>query len=274
MKIGVFDSGLGGLTVVRELRRLCSSEEIIYLGDTARVPYGIRSDQVVQQYVHECATFLLKQQVDIVVVACNTVSAVAIEQLKLDFTVPVFGVIEPGAEEAVRISEGKPIGVLGTFATVESGAYGRAIVKLGSKQVLESQAAPLLAPLVEEGWIAGEVPRQVIRRYLEPLLRKNIRALILGCTHYPLLKELIEAELKQLSKTPVTVVDSGIALAENLRQYIQNGTPGALEEVTGEPITGRGKLSVYVTDTPRRFKTLAEKFLGEQIGNIEAIKLV
>ena len=268
MKIGVFDSGLGGLTVVRELRRLCPAEELIYLGDTARVPYGIRSDSVVRQYAHECASFLTKMQVEIVVVACNTVSAVALEQLKTDFTVPVFGVIEPGAQEAVRVAGAKPIGVLGTLATIESGAYGRAIAGLGFEQPLQSQAAPLLVPLVEEGWLTGEVPHQVIRRYLAPLLEKKIGALILGCTHYPLLKEIIESELKQLSVEPVKVVDSGIALARTLRNFIQH------ESGSSKDGAAPGSLSIFVTDMPRKFKNLAETFLGEKIYNVQEVKLI
>jgi glutamate racemase len=193
--LGVFDSGLGGLTVVRALRAAAPSERIVYLGDTARVPYGTRSPDTVVRYARSCARVLTARGVKALVVACNTVSAVALEMLRAELDLPVLGVIEPGARAALAAAESTPggegdahrIGVLGTPGTIASGAYPRAVSRLSTRYEVVAQAAPLLVPLVEEGWVEGDVPRLAIRRYVEPLVRARVRVIVLGCTHYPAL---------------------------------------------------------------------------------------
>ena len=268
MRIGVFDSGLGGLTVVRELRSLYSTVDILYLGDTARVPYGIRSDATIRQYAHDCASFLHSQRIEALVIACNTVSALALKELQKEFNFPVFGVIEPGAAEAVRNSQGAPIGVLGTLATIDSGASARAVQELAPALKLITCPAPLLVPLVEEGWTEGEVPRQIIRRYLEPLLEQGIGTLILGCTHYPLLKESFRRELISLGHEHVIIIDSGVALAQQLKTLIESHA-ATQESGCDRP----GELTIFVTDAPRRFAVLAERFLNKAIGHVSIVKL-
>ncbi|OFZ56641.1 MAG: glutamate racemase [Bdellovibrionales bacterium RIFOXYC1_FULL_54_43] len=268
MRIGVFDSGLGGLTVVRELRSLYPSVDILYLGDTARVPYGIRSDATIRQYAHDCASFLHSQRIETLVIACNTVSALALKELQQEFDFPVFGVIEPGAAEAVRSSQGAPIGVLGTLATIDSGAYVRAVQERAPALELITCPAPLLVPLVEEGWTEGEVPRQVIRRYLEPLLKQGIGSLILGCTHYPLLKDSFRRELISLGHEHVAIIDSGVALARQLKKLVESHT-NTQQSMHDKP----GELAIFVTDAPRRFRALAERFLDQAIGHVSIVKL-
>jgi glutamate racemase len=197
--LGVFDSGLGGLTVARALLQALPHERIIYLGDTARVPYGTRSAQTVVRYARGCSELLLERGVKGIVVACNTVSAVAIESLRAEFDLPIIGVIEPGARAALAAVTALPktntktpkIGVLGTTGTVASGAYPRAVGQLSTRYEVVALPAPLLVPLTEEGWIEGEVPRLVVRRYVEPLIAAGASVIVLGCTHFPLLKGLI-----------------------------------------------------------------------------------
>src|SRR6186713_232521 len=218
--LGVFDSGLGGLTVVRALLEKNPNERIIYLGDTARVPYGTRSAETVIRYAERCAAVLRARQIKALIVACNTVSAVALDMLRVEFDLPVMGVIEPGARAALRAMQQRersrpscPIGVLGTQGTVASGAYPRAVAQLSTRYEVRAQAAPLLVPLVEEGWVEGEVPRLAVRRYLTPLVEAGVRIIVLGCTHYPLLKSLIEMVATELAGEPVSVVDSADAMA-------------------------------------------------------------
>lgn len=193
--LGVFDSGLGGLTVVHALRELLPNESLIYLGDTARVPYGTRSADTVVKYARGCARILVNRGVKALVIACNTVSAVAIDILRAELDLPVVGVVEPGAGAAVeatsRLASGgvEPlarIGVLGTAGTIASGAYSRAVSKINTRMEVVGQAAPLLVPLVEEGWLDGDVPELAVRRYVGPLIEQGARVLVLGCTHYPL----------------------------------------------------------------------------------------
>src|SRR5262245_60454246 len=201
--LGVFDSGLGGLTVVRSLARTLPHERIVYLGDTARVPYGTRSAETVIRYARGCARVLVERGIKALVVACNTVSAVALEMLRAELDLPVVGVVEPGARAAVRAAEAlgrehslsvpPRIGVLGTVGTISSGAYLRAVAQISTRLEVIGRAAPLLVPLVEEGWLDGDVPLLAVRRYLEPLVAGGARVLVLGCTHYPLIKPAIAA---------------------------------------------------------------------------------
>ncbi|MCA9625404.1 MAG: glutamate racemase, partial [Myxococcales bacterium] len=206
--LGVFDSGLGGLTVVRALREACPHEDIIYLGDNARVPYGTRSPETIMRYAATCAQELSHRGVKAIVVACNTVSSVALEMLRAELDLPVTGVIVPGARAAAAAAGEAPVGVLGTVGTIASGAYTRAVASFSTRTEVLGQPAPLLVALAEEGWTSGEVPRLVVRRYIEPFfgpergpgLPRDARVgcVVLGCTHFPLFRDLIADELLEL----------------------------------------------------------------------------
>lgn len=273
--LGVFDSGLGGLTVVRALRQACPSESIVYLGDTARVPYGTRSAETIVRYALGCARVLVRQGVKAIIVACNTVSAVALDALRVEFDLPVLGVIVPGARAAVRVARGGPIGVLGTRGTITSGAYPRAVAALSTRAEVIGQPAPLLVPLVEEGWVDGEVPGLVVRRYLEPLAARGARAIVLGCTHFPLLRDVIERTANELSEGPVAIVDSAEATAEDVVEFLrERGLAVAPGPVFGAaPGPARGTLELLVTDLPKSFAEVATRFLGHEIEHIKAIDL-
>jgi len=264
--LGVFDSGLGGLTVVRALRRRLPNESIVYLGDTARVPYGTRSASTVVRYALGCARLLLDRGVKGIVVACNTVSAVALEMLRVELDVPVLGVIEPGAAAAVRAAEGGIIGVLGTAGTIASGAYPRAVAAQSTRSEVIGQAAPLLVPLAEEGWTEGEVPRLVVRRYLEPVVAAKARVIVLGCTHYPLLYDTIRDEAAYLAGHPIPLVDGAQATAEAVATFLEER--GELTQSTS-----RGSLELLVTDLPKSFANIAERFLGEPLPKVEQVDL-
>lgn len=264
--LGVFDSGLGGLTVVHALRQRCPSEDIVYLGDTARVPYGTRSPDTVIRYALGCARVLLARGVKAIVVACNTVSAVALDMLRIELDLPVLGVIVPGARAAIAASNGAPIGVLATTGTITSGAYPRAVAALSTRAVVHGQPAPLLVSLAEEGWIEGQVPRLVAQRYLEPLVTKGARCVVLGCTHFPLLRRPIEEELSALAGEPLSVVDSAHATAEDVAVFL---TERDLASARERP----GKLDLLVTDVPKSFRDVASRFLGEAVEEVHQIDL-
>jgi glutamate racemase len=264
--LGVFDSGLGGLTVVRAIRQRLPAESIVYLGDTARVPYGTRSLDTVVKYALGCSKALVGRGVKAVVVACNTVSAVALEVLRVELDLPVLGVIEPGARAAALAADGRVIGVLGTQGTIASGAYARAVAAVSTRSEVIGQAAPLLVPLVEEGWTEGEVPRLAVRRYLGPVLARGAEVIVLGCTHYPLLRDLIEREACELAGRAVRIVDSAHATAEELEQFLSER--GALARGT-EP----GRLELLVTDLPASFAQVASRFLGEPVPWVQQIDL-
>jgi glutamate racemase len=265
--IGVFDSGLGGLTVVAAIRRALPAEDIVYLGDTARVPYGTRSARTVLGYARGCARQLQQRGVKVLVIACNTVSAVALDVLGVELDIPVIGVVVPGARAAVRASPGGRIGVLATASTIESGAYPRAIAAADSRAEAITQAAPLLVPLAEEGWTDGEVPALAARRYLEPLTRAGVDSVLLGCTHYPLLRAVIEAEAARQAGRTLPVVDSAQATAEALATVVAERELAARQE--------SGHLRVLVTDMPERFSEAAARFLGTDVDDLdlEAIDL-
>jgi glutamate racemase len=264
--LGVFDSGLGGLTVVRALRARCPGEDIVYLGDTARVPYGTRSAETIVRYALGCARVLTARGVKAIVVACNTVSAVALDMMRVELDLPVLGVIVPGARAAVAAAGGRTVGVLGTSGTIASGAYPREIAAISTRTEVIGQPAPLFVPLAEEGWTEGEVPRLVARRYLEPLMAAGARCLVLGCTHYPLLRGAIEAEAAALAGGPVPIVDSAHATAAEVAAFLaERGHAAARKE--------GGGLELLVTDLPKSFATVAERFLGEPVGHVEQIDL-
>jgi glutamate racemase len=266
--LGVFDSGLGGLTVVRELRRVLPAEHIVYLGDTARVPYGTKGPATVVKYALGCARWLVGRDVKAIVIACNTVSAVAPEQLRVDLDLPVLGVIEPGARAAVAATRTGRVGVLATAATTASGAYARAVSTMSTRCEVFTQAAPLLVPLAEEGWTEGEVPRLAARRYLEPLARAKVDVVVLGCTHYPLLRPILEEEARALMGPDVKIVDSAGAVAQETHAFL-NGRGLAEPAAPG----ATGSLHLAVTDLPRSFGDVARRFLGEDARDVEQVDL-
>jgi len=249
-RIGIFDSGVGGLTVQRAILDALPGADTLYLGDTARVPYGTKSADTVTQYSLRTARFLTGQGIDLLVVACNTASAVALPALRQALSVPVIGVVEPGARAAVAASRTGRIGVIGTPGTVASGAYQAAIRVLRPSAVVTARACPLFVPLAEEGWTdpADEIVRGVARRYLEPMAGEGIDTLVLGCTHYPLLKGAIGAALPG-----VTLVDSAETVAAEVKAML-----GAADGREGEH-------RFYVTDAPERFLAVAGRFLGRPV---------
>ena len=259
--LGVFDSGIGGLTVVRHLRRLLPAWDIVYFGDTARVPYGTKSDATVRRFAGEAARFLTQFGVSHLVVACNTVSAVALRSLARDFQgLPVDGVIQPGAEAAVKATRSGRIGVIGTRATIASGAYEHAIAAAAKhtdkSPRVYAYPCPLLVPLAEEGLQGSKAAREVLRDYLAPLRARKIDTLILGCTHYPPFKPAIRAILGPR----VTLIDSGEAMARQLARALRHpSNPGP---------RGRGSLNCYVSDIPRQFETIGRRFLGSRLGRV------
>ncbi|HKP55589.1 MAG TPA: glutamate racemase [Polyangiales bacterium] len=259
--IGVFDSGLGGLTVVRALAERLPREDLVYLGDTARTPYGTRSPQTVMNYAHACARVLREQRAKLLVIACNTVSALALDSLAGELFLPVLGVVVPGVRAALERSPRGRVGVLATQGTVRSGAYPRAFAKLrpGAQAFVES--APLLVPLVEDGWLYGDVPRLAVRKYLEPLVAHDIDALLLGCTHYPLLAPLLRAELAALSSKDIPLIDSAHAIADEVAELIDSKHLGTERD---DP----GKLRIVVTDQGEDFDQTAERFLGRSLNGI------
>jgi glutamate racemase len=273
--LGVFDSGLGGLTVVRALRDALPEEHIVYLGDTARVPYGTKGPETVVKYASACARHLVGRGVKTIVIACNTVSAVAPEQLRIDLDLPVLGVIEPGARAAVAATRTGRIGVLATAGTIASGAYARAVTNLSTRAEVIGQAAPLLVPLAEEGWVDGEVPTLAVRRYLEPLARAKVDVVVLGCTHYPLLREVIEREAHSLIGPDVVVVDSASTVASEVKAFLEGRALARAQAVTGSAsVEGRGRTELLFTDRPRAMREVAARFLSGSIGaEIELVDL-
>src|SRR3989441_6417924 len=261
--IGVFDSGVGGLTVLRALTARLPHENTIYLGDTARVPYGTRSREVVTRYALLCARHLAAQRIKMLVVACNTVSADSLPALAEALPIPVVGVIEPGAQAAAARTRGGAIAVLGTPATVASGAYQAALRRLAPLSQVVARACPLFVPLAEEGWTDGEVPRLVAERYLLDLRRAGVDTAVLGCTHYPLLARTIAEVLGP----QVAIVDSAEAITRSVSTLL--GEHGLLRENGGSAARHR----TLCTDVPERFRSVAERFLGRPVGEVEIVDL-
>jgi glutamate racemase len=263
--IGVFDSGVGGLTVVRALRAVLPGEDIVYLGDTARVPYGSKSPRTVERYSLACQRFLLDHQVKLVLIACNTASANALPALAAASPVPVIGAVEPGAASALMATRNRHIGVIGTLSTVRSSAYAKAIAARDPEAVLTALPCPLLVPLAEEGWTDDEVAELVVRRYLAQLLEQDpqIDTLVLGCTHYPLLRGAIERVARELAGRPITVVDSATAMAEAAREAL-----GSKENRRGAV----GRFDCFATDASR-LDEMAPRFLGEPLTSFELVDL-
>jgi len=262
--IGVFDSGIGGLTVVRELLRQLPHERVIYFGDTARVPYGPKSPDTVRRYSREIASFLTGQDVKAIVVACNTATAHALEALQREHTVPVIGVVEPGARAAVAATRRGELGVIGTAGTIGSGAYERAIRAIAPDVDIVARACPLFVPLVEEGWLDTEATRLIAREYLGPLRAAGIDTLVLGCTHYPLLKPL----LGRLLGPHVTLIDSAHETAAETARVLESR--GLLNPASPDDrLTHRS----IASDAPDHFLRLAQRFLGSAIECVETLTL-
>jgi glutamate racemase len=257
--IGVFDSGIGGLTVVHELMRQLPHESIVYFGDTARVPYGNKGPDTVQRYSREIADFLESRGVKAIVVACNTATAHALPVLRAERAIPVIGVVEPGARAAVAATAAGAIGVIGTAGTVRSGAYERAIHALRPDARVTAQACPLFVPLVEEGWTDRDATGLIAREYLAPVVAARVDTLVLGCTHYPLLKPL----LHEVLGPDVRLIDSAEeTAAETARVLTEQGIAAA-----------PGATPAYhfvCSDDPSRFLALGQRFLGSAIDDVES----
>ncbi len=256
--IGVFDSGIGGLTVAAALRQLLPAENIFYIGDTARVPYGGKSQQTIERYSVEITGLLLAEEAKMIVVACNTASALAIPRLEEILKVPVIGVIMPGAKAAVEATRNGHIGVIGTRATIYSRAYERSIHELNPDVRVTSQACPMLVPLIEEGWLDDGISDQIIRRYLEKLVRSDIDTLVLGCTHYPLLTDA----LQKFVGPDIKLVDSARNCAAAVQKVLKS-------ESLGAPRDHLGTLTVALTDKSEGFLRVAEEALALQVGDVE-----
>lgn len=252
--IGIFDSGVGGLTVYKEIRRLLPHEDLIYFGDTARVPYGGKSVKVIQKYAAEIARFLEIQGIKMLVVACNTASALALNRLKNDSSVPVIGVIDPGVRAAVRAANGGKIGVIGTRGTINSEAYQSRILRLRSDIEVLARPCPLLVPIVEENIIDSEIARLSIHMYLQEFKSAGISSLILACTHYPLLKPVIRAYLGD----EVALIDSAEETAFEVKEMLK------ARRITGDE-NHQGRDEFYVSDCPESFAEIGESFLGRSM---------
>jgi len=259
--IGVFDSGIGGLTVAREIARRNPSQSLVYLGDTARLPYGSKSPETIIRYAVQNVSFLAQNHLKAIVVACNTVSAVALPALRSITGVPVLGVIEPGARAAVRASASGRIGVIGQPGTIASGRYEAEILRLRPEAQVHSNPTPLLVPLAEEGWVNTQVSRLVLKQYLEPLLARGVDTIVLGCTHYPLFREEIDSLLAEDHHGEITLVDSAVTLAEELKTML------------GESGSHKGDYRFYATDDPAKFMRVGRPFWGEDFPEVIHVDL-
>jgi len=258
--IGVFDSGIGGLTVVRALTRRLPRENIVYFGDTARVPYGSKSPQIVRDYTAQDTDVLLGENVKMIVVACNTVSAVALDVVQKKARIPLTGVIVPGAEAAADATKSKRIGVIGTTGTIRSKAYTNAVRQLDPTVKVYDQPCPLFVPLAEEGWLDHPVTRLVAKEYLFPLTLEKIDTLVLGCTHYPLLRGVIGETVGDR----VTLIDSAEATASAVAQLLDGLGIQNRSDM-------RPNLKFLVSDSPERFTEVGERFLGQRLGRVQRV---
>jgi len=259
--IGVFDSGIGGLTVVRALMERLPFENIIYFGDTARVPYGVKSPETITRFATQITRFLLQKEVKLLIIACNTMAAVAYQAVKDLSSVPVLDVIAAGARKAIEETTSKHVGVIGTPATINSNAYARAIHEHDPDIRVFSQACPLFVPLVEEGWWHHPVTRLTAQEYLRPVLAEHVDTLVLGCTHYPVIKSLI----REIVGQDIRLVDSAEAMADI--------TANLLHDMhLGNPQRNPPEYRFYVTDVPYHFQTIGEGLLGRTLSRVELVK--
>jgi glutamate racemase len=260
LSIGMFDSGIGGLTVLKEVRSLLPAEHIVYLGDTARVPYGSKSPLTVTKYALESALFLLTKGIKVLVIACNTSAALSLSILKKKLPIPVLGVIDPGAKEAVAHTKNKKIGVIGTKATIRSMAYERAIKRLDPGIDVISRSCPLFVPIAEEGLEHDEVARIMAERYLKEFSQSGIDVLVMGCTHYPILEDVI----KDVMGSSVAIVHTGRETAKAVKETLEN------EDIFNK--TGKGGSEYFVTDSPDLFKEVGGRFLEEPLRHVTFLK--
>jgi len=260
--IGIFDSGVGGLTVLKEVVKALPQEDTIYLGDTARVPYGTKSPETVTRYSLQVTSFLVERDIKLLVVACNTASAVSLDALKNHFSIPIIGVIEPGARRAVSVTRSGKVGVIGTTATIQSSAYSKAIKKIDRGIEVVTRACPLFVPLAEEGWVDNEVARLTAWTYLQGLKDEGVDTLVLGCTHYPLLKGIIA----EVMGDGVSLVDSAEETARTVAE-----TLGAGDIL--RPSSERGNHHFFVTDVPAGFIRVGNRFLGGRLGDVYQVNL-
>lgn len=260
MPIGIFDSGVGGLTVMKEIIKQLPDEHIVYLGDTARVPYGVRSPETVLKYSTENARFLMSVGIKIIVIACNTSSAVSLDMMRESFPIPVIGVVEPGARAAVKMTKIKRVAVIGTETTIKSGSYDLAIRSIDDSIQVSGIACPLFVPIIEEGWLDGEVVNLTAERYLSSIKNDSVDTLVLGCTHYPMIKHIIKDTVQ------IPLIDSAVETAKEVKHVL--GQNGMLR-------VNKGKVSrkFYVTDSPEKFTVVGEVFLDHKISNISKINL-
>ena len=271
LPIGIFDSGVGGLTVYKALHERLPNERFVYLGDTARVPYGTKSLATVERYAVENSRFLDAHGIKLLVVACNTASALALPAIRAAIKVPVMGVIEPGSRAAVEVAQGANIGVIATEATIQSGAYAKAIASMGASGQVIERACPLFVSLAEEGWANSDVARIVARDYLSEFTKTTLGALVLGCTHYPILREVVSETVG----TDVNLIDSGAATARDVESLLQSSD---LTHEDALALYQERQLCddldhFYVTDAAERFAKVAERFLGSAPSVLEAIEI-
>jgi glutamate racemase len=258
--IGIFDSGIGGLTVLKEIIENLPHENTIYLGDTARVPYGIRSPETVIKYSFENTKFLCTRNIKLLIIACNTASSISLDAIKNSISIPVIGVIAPGARAAVKATRNKRVGIIGTDATIMSNAYTHVIKALDERIEVYGLPCPLFVPLVEEGWTEGNIATLVARKYLKNIKKKDIDTLVLGCTHYPLLKTVIS---KVMGRS-IRLIDSAVETSQEIKTTLERLTIIRKEKA-------RPARKFYVTDAPEKFLKLGERFLGKKIEHIEKI---
>lgn len=260
--IGIFDSGIGGLTVFEKIKKQLPNEDLIYLGDTARVPYGSKSKEVICRFSLHNVLFLLEKKVKAIVVACNTASALALDFLRVYFQIPIIGVIEPGAKAAAQKSQNGQIGVIGTQATIRSQAYPQKLKNLDGNIKVFDQACPLFVGLVEQNWLDGPLVIPIIQKYLAPLIQNKIDTLVLGCTHYPLLAPAIGKVLGD----QVAIIDSAYQVALYLQEVLtQNKLQSASQN--------NGQASFYSTDEPARMKELGSQFLGYELDKVHKVRV-
>jgi glutamate racemase len=261
--IGVFDSGIGGLTVVREIMRQLPDEDIIYFGDTARVPYGPKSPETVTRYAHEITSFLQAEGAKNIVIACNTATAHAIDSLREHFDLPITGVVDPGARAVVSTSANRRVGVVGTLGTISSGAYERAIHALDKDMFVTSRACPLFVPLVEEGWLEHPATQMIANDYLGAMRAKGIDSLVLGCTHYPLLKPVIANAVG----SEIQLIDSAEETAGEVARLL------TIRKLRHPPREGPAAHRFIASDVPEQFRNVGRLFLGSAIDHVETVTL-
>lgn len=257
LPVGMFDSGVGGLTVLQQMMRLLPKESVVYYGDTARLPYGNKSPSTVIRYSIENSVFLMEQGIKVLVIACNTATSHAAQKLRQVFNIPIIDVIQPGAERAAAVTKSGKIALIGTRGTVNSGAYQREILRHLPKASITALACPLFVPLVEEQFLSHQATRMVVREYLAPLKTQNVDTLLLGCTHYPLLRVLIEEEMEG----KVTIVDPAITCAEKVADLLNTS---GLSTTSSKP-----QYRYYVSDDPEKFRVLGKDFLGMPVDHVE-----